>query len=102
MRIMSDLFADYVGQFMWVDIDDILIYSDTEEDHIKHIAMVCQKLKQAKLYTSRKKSELFASSMDVLGHIVDNEGLKASPDKIARIEAWTMLRFPVPMSCNRQ
>jgi len=41
MRIMSDLFADYLGQFMWVYIDDILIYSETEQDHRKHIAMLC-------------------------------------------------------------
>jgi len=54
MPIMSDLFADYLGQFMWVYIDDILIYSDTEPDHLKHIAMVCDKLKQAQLYASRR------------------------------------------------
>jgi len=46
-EIMSDLFTDYRGQFMWVYIDDILIYSDTEQDHLKQIAMVCDKLKQA-------------------------------------------------------
>jgi len=88
-RIMSDLFADYLGQLMWVYIDDILIYSDTEQDHLKHIAMVCDELKQAQFYASRKKSEFFAASMDVLGHIIDDEGLRASPEKIARIEAWT-------------
>ena len=89
MRIMSDLFADYLEQLMWVYIDDILIYSDTEEDHMKHIGMVCYKLKQGKFYASRKKSEFFASSMDVLGHIINDEELKASPEKIARIEEWT-------------
>jgi len=89
MRIMSDLFADYLGQFMWVYIDNILIYSDTEQDHLKQIAMVCDKLKQAQFYSSRKKSEFFAASMDVLGHIIDDQGLRASPAKIARIEAWT-------------
>jgi len=89
MRIMSDLFADYLEQFMWVYIDDILIYSDTEQDHLKHIAMVCDKLKQSQFYTSREKSEFFAGSMDVLGHIIDDQGLRASPEKIARIEAWT-------------
>jgi len=89
MRIMSDLFADYLGQFMWVYIDDILIYSDTEQDHLKHIAMVCDKLIQAQFYASRKKSEFFAASMDVLGHIIDDQGLRASPEKITRIEAWT-------------
>jgi len=89
MQIMSDLFADYLGQFMWVYIDDILIYSDTETDHLKHIGMVCDKLKQSQFYTSRKKSEFFAASMDGLGHIIDDQGLRASPEKIARIEAWT-------------
>jgi len=89
MRILSDLFADYPGQFRWIYIDDILIYSDTEQDHLKHIAIVYNKLKQAQFYTSRKKSEFFAASMDVLGHIIDNRGLRASPEKIARIEAWT-------------
>jgi len=87
MRITSDLFADYLGQFMWVYIDDILIYSDTEQDQLKHIAMVCEKLKQAQFYASRKKLEFFAASMDVLGHIIDDQGLRASPERIARIEA---------------
>ena len=92
MRIMSNLFAEYICLFMWVYIDNILIYSDTELDHMKHIALVCNKLKQAKYYTSRKKSVFFASSMDVLGYIIDDEGLKASPEKMARIEAWTTPR----------
>jgi len=88
MQIMSNLFADYLGQFMWVYINDILISSDTEKDHLKHIAMVCDKLKQAQVYASRKKSEFFAARMDVLGHIIDDQGLRASPEKIARFEAW--------------
>jgi len=47
IRLISDLFADYLGQFMWVYTDDILIYSDREQDHLKPIAMGCDKLKQA-------------------------------------------------------
>jgi len=89
IRIMADLFADYLGQFIWANIDDILIYSDTEQDHLKHIAMVCDKLKQAQFYTSTKKSEFFATRRDVLGHIIDDQVLRASSEKIARIEAWT-------------
>jgi len=89
MQIMSDLFTDYLGQFMWVSIDDILLYSNTEQDHLKHIAMVYDKPKQAQPYASRKKSQFFGASMDVLGHIIDDQGLRASPEKIARIEEWT-------------
>jgi len=87
--IMADLFADYVGQFRWVDIDDILIYSDREQDHLKYSAMVCDKLKQAQLYARRKKSEFFTTSMDVLGNIIDNQELRALPENIARIEPWS-------------
>ena len=89
IRIMSDLFADYLGQFMWVYIEHILIYSNREQDHLKHMVMVGDKLKQAQFYASRKKSEFFAASIDVLGHIIDDEGLRASLEKIARIDAWT-------------
>jgi len=67
MPIISDLFTDYQGQFMWVYIDDSLIYSNTEQDHLKHIAMVCDKLKQVSFYTSRKKAEFCAASRDVFG-----------------------------------
>jgi len=89
MRIMSDLMADFLGKFVWVYIDDILIFSDTEEDHLKHIAAICNKLKEAQFYASRKKSEFFAPRIEVLGHIIDDEGLKPDPEKIAKIEAWT-------------
>jgi len=74
---------------MWLYIDNILIYSDTEQEHLKHIAIVYDELKQAQFYASRKKSEFFAASMDILGHIIDDQGLRASPEKIARFEAWT-------------
>ena len=50
------------------------------------------KLKQAKFYARRKKSEFFTKGMDMQGHIIDDQGLKALPEKITRIEAWTTLR----------
>ena len=89
MRIMSDLMADFLGKFVWVYIDDILIFSDTEEDHLKHIATICNKLKGPQFYASRKMSEFFAHRIEVLGHIIDDEGLKPDPEKIAKIVAWT-------------
>jgi len=88
MGIMYNLFADSLGQFMWIYINDILIDSDREQDHLKHIAMVCHRLKQGKFCSSRKRSELFATSMDLLGHIIAGQGSRASPEKITRIEAW--------------
>ena len=56
---------------------------------MKHIAVICNKLKGAQFYASGKMSEFFASRIEVLGHIIDDEGLKPDPEKIAKIEAWT-------------
>jgi len=51
--------------------------------------MVSDKLKYAQFYASRKKSEFFATSMDILEVIIDDQGLRALPPKIPRIVAWT-------------
>jgi len=56
---------------------------------LKHIAAICDKLKGAQFYASRKKSKFCALSMQVLGHIINDEGLKPDPEQIAKIEAWT-------------
>jgi len=59
---------------------------------VQHVAMVCDKLKQAQLHASRKKSESFAASIDATGHIIDDQGLRVLSEKLARIEAWTTLK----------
>jgi len=86
MRIMSDLMVDFLEKFVWVYIDDILIFSDTEEDHLTHIVAICDKLKGAQFCASRKRSEFFAPTIEVLGHIIDDEWLKPDPERIAKIK----------------
>ena len=56
---------------------------------MKLIAAISNKLKGAQFYTSRKKSEFFAPRIEVLGHIIDDEGLKPDTKKIAKSKAWT-------------
>jgi len=49
---------------------------------MEHIKKVCKKLKEAHFFASRKKSEFFSSEMNVLEHLVDADGLHASPEKM--------------------
>jgi len=58
--------ADFLGKSVWVYIDDMLIFFDTEEDHLTHIAAICNKLKRAQFYASRKKSEFFATRICIM------------------------------------
>ena len=88
MRVMEDLMSDLLGRCVWVYIDDIMIYSDTEEEHLEHIRNVCERLRKGRYYASRKKSHLFADRIEVLGHVINDEGIRAAPEKIAKIEDW--------------
>ena len=89
MRVMEDALSDYLGEFVWVYLDDILIFSNTPEDHIKHVDLVCKKLKEVQLFASPKKSVFFADWLEILGHIIDDKGVQPMPEKIRKISDWT-------------
>ena len=55
-RLMTHIFRDYIGRFVHVYLDDIYIYSDTKEDHMEHIRLVLEKLREQKFYLSPEKT----------------------------------------------
>ena len=58
MTLMNDIFREYLDEFVIVYLDDILIYSKTKEEHLKHLCLVLKTLKKHKLYAKLKKCEL--------------------------------------------
>src|SRR5205085_911062 len=90
MQVMEDTLSDYLGEFVWVYLDDILIFSNTPEDHIKHVDLVCKKLKEVQLFATLKKSIFFADRLEILGHIIDDNGVQPMPEKIRKISDWTI------------
>jgi hypothetical protein len=57
MYLMNKVFMEYLGKFVVVFIDDILIFSKNAEEHDKHLCMVLQKLRENQLDTKLKKCE---------------------------------------------
>ena len=66
---------------MIVFIDDILIYFKIEGDHVKHLRIVLQILKDAQLYTKYSKCEFWLRLVSFLGHIVSSKGVRIDPRK---------------------
>ncbi|CAG8640341.1 4465_t:CDS:1, partial [Acaulospora colombiana] len=87
--LMNHIFASFIGIFMFVYLDDIIIFSNTVEDHVKHIRLVLDVLRKEKLYlSSSDKLQFFARPLVILGHVIDDKGIKMDPHKVDRISNW--------------
>jgi hypothetical protein len=71
MNLMNSVFMDYLDKFVVVFIDDILIYSQSEEEHVDHLKMVLQRLREHQLYAKLSKCEFWINEVLFLGHICD-------------------------------
>jgi hypothetical protein len=85
MNQMNSVFMDYLDMFVVVFIDDILIYSQSEEEHADHLKMVLQRLRDHQLYANLSKCEFWINEVLFLGHIINKEGLAADSKKVADI-----------------
>ncbi|KAL5815789.1 hypothetical protein ACOSQ3_024167 [Xanthoceras sorbifolium] len=88
MDLMNRIFRPYLDQFVVVFIDDILVYSQTAEDHDRHLRVALQILREKQLYGKLSKCEFWLPEIAFLGHIVSEEGIKADPKKIEAIVEW--------------
>ncbi|KAJ9562130.1 hypothetical protein OSB04_007290 [Centaurea solstitialis] len=86
--LMNRVCKPYLDKFVIVFINDILIYSRTEEDHREHLRKVLELLRHEKLYTKFSKCEFWLEEVQFLGHVVTNEGIKVDPAKIEAIKSW--------------
>jgi hypothetical protein len=88
MNLMNSVFMDYLDKFVVVFIDDILIYSQSEEEHVDHLKMVLQRLQEHQLYAKLSKCEFWIDEVLFLGHIINKDGLAVDPKKVADILNW--------------
>ena len=94
MELMNGVFRQYLDSFVIVFIDDILVYSNTEEDHVRHLRIVLQRLREEKLYAKFSKFEFWLTFVAFLGHVVSMEGIRVDPAKIKAVRGWTRPTSP--------
>ncbi len=89
--LMNHLFLPYIGVFMDVYLDDIIMYSNTIEEHAKHCEIIFDILQEQQLYLSEKKCQVLEKELHILGHIVDDDGIKMDPSKVDMVLNWKIL-----------
>ena len=84
--LLNTIFAVLLDVFVVIYLDDILVYSQDEKEHVKHVSEVLQQLQKNGLYANGKKCLFYSNSVDYLRHLISPDGLKMDPDKVKVIQ----------------
>ncbi|XP_077155275.1 uncharacterized protein LOC143817669 [Ranitomeya variabilis] len=93
-HLTNDIFKDLLDQFVVIYLDDILIFSDSLQEHEEHVKTVLRCLKENHLYIKPEKCEFHRSEIQFLGYIISPQGLNmesASRDIIERPKTLTSM-----------
>jgi hypothetical protein len=88
MYMMNKVIIEYLDKFVVVFIDDILVYSRSEEEHEGHLCLVLQKLRDHKLYAKLSKCEFWLRQVAFLGHAILKGGISVDPSKVQDVFSW--------------
>lgn len=90
-RLMDRLLFELKGEECFVYLDDIIIFSETFDEHCTRLGNVLERLRAANLKVNLEKCAFLQESVKYLGHIVTADGVKPDPEKVRAVE-----EYPVP------
>jgi hypothetical protein len=73
---------EYLDKFRVVFIDDILIFSKMEEEHVVHLRLVLEKLRAHQLHAKFSKCKFRITEVAFLGHVISARGVSVDPNKV--------------------
>lgn len=88
MDLINRVFKAYLNMFILVFIDDILIYSWSEGEHMDHFRVALQTLREESLFAKFDKCGFWLKEVAFLGHVVSNGRIKFDPKKMKMVRNW--------------
>ncbi|WVZ25177.1 hypothetical protein V8G54_003721 [Vigna mungo] len=88
MDYMNRIFRPFLDKFVVVFIDDILVYSKTQEEHEEHLRTVLGVLRERKLYVKLSKCDFWMEEVHFLGHVISTGGIAIDPAKVQTVMEW--------------
>jgi len=86
---INNAIREALDDFTSAYLDDVLIYSDSEEEHVGHVKWIMQRLLEAGLYLKPEKSEVHKETVKYLGLIISTKGISLDEDKVQTVRNWS-------------
>jgi hypothetical protein len=96
MRLMNEVLRDFIGRFVVVNFDEILIYSKCLVDHLNHLCAVFNALREARLFGNLDKCTFCTDRVSFLGYVVTPQGIEVDQAKVEAIHSW-----PIPTTVTQ-
>ena len=94
--MVNDVLRDFLKIFVFVYLDDILIFAKSESEHVQHVQSVLQRLQENQLFVKAEKCEFHASKVTFLGFIIRAGRILMDPTKVKAVADW-----PIPTTRKR-
>ncbi|XP_028065965.1 uncharacterized protein LOC114268932 [Camellia sinensis] len=92
MDLINRVFREFLDKFVVIFVDDILIYSPSEDEHEGHLRSILQLLREHRLYAKYEKCEFWLSEVKFLGYLVSGDGVMVDSSKIEAVQNWEQLK----------
>lgn len=94
--LINDVLRNMINRFIFVYLDDILIFSRSSSEHEQYVRQVLQRLLKNKLYVKAEKCEFHVPTVSFLGYIISQGQVQTDPAKVKAVFDW-----PVPTNLRQ-
>ena len=88
MRLMNHVLRPFLGQFVVVYFDNILIYSRSIREHLEHLKAILDVLRRENLYANLKKCNFYTDRLVFLEFVISAQGMQIDASKVKAIQEW--------------